>query len=99
MPGAEKLHDRAKQAFNRGAFSRATRLLDLAEKATDDPDLTARINLTRAYAEAETGAASAGVERCIRVLAQKELSEETLGLAWAELGLLRMRSGDTRPRA
>ena len=55
MPGAEDLHDRAKQAFNRGAFSRATRLLDLAEKATDDPDLTARINLTRAYAEAETG--------------------------------------------
>ncbi len=95
MPGAEDLHDRAKQAFNRGAFSRATRLLDLAEKATDDPDLTARINLTRAYAEAETGAASAGVERCNQVLAQTSLSDETFGLAWAELGLLRMRSGDT----
>lgn len=95
MPGAEELHDRAKQAFNSGAFARATRLLDLADEATDDPDLTARIDLTRAYAEAETGQAAEGVQRCTRVLDHPGLSAETLGLAWAQLGLLRMRTGDS----
>jgi len=95
MSGAEELHERAKRAFNRGAFARAARLLDLADQATDDPDLTARIDLTRSYAEAETSHATAGVERCNRVLAQAALSNETLGLAWAQLGLLRMRSGDS----
>ena len=95
MPGAEELHDRARHAFNSGAFARASRLLDRAASATHDPDLTARIELTRAYAEAETGHAAAGIERCGRVLVHDGLSNETLGLAWAQLGLLRMRSGDS----
>jgi tetratricopeptide (TPR) repeat protein len=94
VPDAEELHGRAKQALNRGAFTRATGLLDLASQSTQDRDLLARIDLTRAYAEAETGNASAGIERCDRVLATAGLDEETLGLAWAELGLLHMRRGD-----
>jgi tetratricopeptide (TPR) repeat protein len=91
---AEGLHDRARQALNRGAFARATGLLDRATESTHDRNLLARIDLTRAYAEAETGNAVAGIERCDRVLATAGLNEETQGLAWAELGLLHMRRGD-----
>ena len=45
-------------------------LLERARAATDDPDLTARIDLTLAYAEAETGHASTGIARCTGLLAQ-----------------------------
>ena len=98
MPGAGELHEQAKQAFNRGAFARAVRLLDRARAATSDPDLLARIELTEAYAEAETGHAPEGIERCGRVLQAPDLTDETRGLAWAQLALLRMRTGD-QPRA
>jgi tetratricopeptide (TPR) repeat protein len=94
MPGAAELHEQARHALNTGAFSRASRLLDRARAATRDPEQIARIELTRAYAETETGQASTGIERCTRVLRADGLSSETRGLAWAELGLLRMRAGD-----
>ncbi len=93
MPRADELHERAKRAVNSGAFPRAIGLLDRAVAASHDPSLTARIELTRAYAEAETGHASAGIERCTSLLG-RDLDDETRGLVWAQLGLLRMRSGD-----
>lgn len=95
MSGAETLYEQAKRAVNAGTFARASRLLDRAGDATRDPDLTARIQLTRAYAEAETGRPTEGIDRAARVLEEEGLSEETRGLAWAQLGLLRMRSGDS----
>ena len=98
MPGAEQLYEQAKQAVNRAAFPRAVRLLGLAGEATDDPELKARIEVTAAYAEAETGNAAAGIDRCRVVADTASLSDETRGLAWAQLGVLRMRSGAS-PRA
>ena len=95
MPLADELHARAKRAVNGGAFARAIGLLDRARAATDDPDLVARIDLTLAYAEAETGHASAGIARCTGLLEQ-DLASETRGLVWAQLGLLLMRSGDAQ---
>ncbi len=80
--------------MKRGAFTRATRLLDEAGESTGDRDLVARIDITRAYAEAETGHAVQAIERCDRVFRTEGLAEETLGLAWAQLGLLHMRRGD-----
>src|SRR6478735_3465583 len=94
MPGAAELHDRAKGAFNRGAFARASRLLDRAAEATRDPDLTARLDLTRAYAQAETGEAADSVDRCRDLLRRDGLTDETRGLIWAQVALLRMRTGD-----
>jgi tetratricopeptide (TPR) repeat protein len=94
MLGAEELHRQAKEAVNRGAFVRARSLLDRADAATGDPDLLARIDLTRAYVEAETGDPGAGRERCIGLLQVPELSAETRGLVWSQLGLLSMRTGD-----
>jgi len=95
MPLADELHARAKRAVNGGAFARAIGLLDRARAATDDPDLIARIDLTLAYAEAETGHAAAGIARCTGLLEQ-DLASETRGLVWAQLGLLLMRSGDAQ---
>lgn len=93
MPQAEELHEQAKRAVNSGAFARGIRLLDKADAASHDPNLTARIDLTRAYADAETGHASTGIDRCTGLL-ERDLDDETRGLIWAQLGLLRMRSGD-----
>jgi tetratricopeptide (TPR) repeat protein len=92
--GADELHRRAKEAVNRGAFVRARSLLDRAEAAADDQDLRARIELTRAYVEAETGDPVAGRERCARLLQVHELDDGTRGLVWSQLGLLCMRTGD-----
>ncbi|HET8960603.1 CHAT domain-containing protein [Nocardioides sp.] len=94
MLGADALHERAKSAVNRGAFVRARSLLDRAETATSDPDLHARIDLTRAYVEAETGEPVAGRERCAGLLDVPGLLDETRGLVWSQLGLLSMRTGD-----
>ena len=94
MLGGDELHRQAKEAVNRGAFVRAQSLLDRAEAATSDQDLRARIDLTRAYVEAETGDPLAGRERCARVLEAPELAAETRGLGWSQLGLLSMRAGD-----
>ena len=93
MLGAEELHRRAKQAVNRGAFGRAVRLLDRAASATHDPDLSTRIELTRAYAESETGRTGSGLTRCRSMLDRDDLLPETRGLVWAQCGLLQMRSG------
>ena len=92
--GADQLHQRAKDAVNRGAFERARSLLDRAESATRDQDLRARIDLTRAYIETETGDPIAGRERCSRLLDLSELEDQTRGLVWSQLGLLSMRAGD-----
>ena len=94
MVRAEELHDRARQAVNTGAYARGKRLLDRAAQLADDPDLSVRIATTRAYADAETGDAPAGIAACVALLEQEGLSEETRGLVWAQLGLMRMRTGD-----
>ncbi len=94
MLGAQELHRQAKDAVNRGAFVRARSLLDRAEAATRDRDLHARIDLTRAYVEAETGDPVTGRERCASLLKVSELESETRGLVWSQLGLLSMRTGD-----
>ena len=44
-----------------GQFSHARDLLELARLTTDDRDLLARIDLSLAYVDAETGAVDAGV--------------------------------------
>ena len=92
---AEQLHQQAKEAVNRGAFGRAVRLLDQAASSTSDPDLTARIDLTRAYAESEMGRTRAAVDRCEWMLGRDDIAAETRGLVWAQLGLLLMRSGES----
>ena len=93
MPRAVELLDRARRAATIGNHARAESYLDRAGALADDPDLTAQIEITRAYVEAETGDPLAGMERCLRVLDSPGLVALTEGKAWQQLGLLRMRTG------
>jgi tetratricopeptide (TPR) repeat protein len=93
MPSGEDLHHQATHALRRGSFGRAFGLLDRAASATHDPDLATRIELTRAYAESETGRTGSGLDRCLSLLDRDDLLPETRGLVWAQCGLLQMRSG------
>src|SRR4051794_32789360 len=99
MSRADVLHERAKAALNRGAFGHASTGLTRALDATRDPDLSARIELTRAYLEVETGEADAGRERCLQLLERPGLSDETYGMIWSQLGLLWMRAERTTRRS
>ena len=76
-----------------GRFVRARGQLEHARQITDDPDLVARIDLSLAYLDAETGAVDAGVDRCEALVADEGLSRLTRGLAWAQLALIRQRTG------
>ncbi len=77
-----------------GQFSHARDQLEVARLTTDDRDLLARIDLSLAYVDAETGAVDAGVARCQALVANERLAPLTRGLAWAQLALIRQRTGD-----
>ena len=77
-----------------GQFSHARDQLELARLTTDDRDLLARIDLSLAYVDAETGEVDAGVARCQALVSNQWLSPLTRGLAWAQLALIRQRTGD-----
>ena len=90
---AEDLYARALTATNAGRFPAARRLLDRAHTAAADRDLLARIDLTTAYVESETGSPARGLELALGVLDRACLSPETYGRTWSQLGLLYMRTG------
>jgi tetratricopeptide (TPR) repeat protein len=93
-PDAEELHARAVAAASAGRHDEALRLLVRARTATEDPELLARIDLTSAYAEAETGDATAAMARCRSVLEHAGTSPDVRGLAHSQLGLLWMRRSE-----
>ena len=95
MARAEQLLDRARHAANIGNHTRADRYLVQAARLTDDADLHAQVDITRAYVEAETGDPVGGIERCLKILERDDLSLATAGKAWQQLGLLRMRTGES----
>src|SRR5687767_6415116 len=76
-----------------GKFAHARDHLEQARLIARDPDLVARVDLSLAYVDAETGAVEAGVHRCETLVADTRLSELTRGLAWAQLALIRQRTG------
>ncbi len=92
---ADELLDRARLAASGGSYARATRYLERACAASTEPYVRARAEVTRAYVEAETGDPRGGLERCLRVLARHDLDPVTEGKAWQQLGLIRMRTGET----
>lgn len=91
---AEDLHSRAVTAGSAGRHDEARRLLVRARAATDDVDLLARIDLTGAYVDAETGDAAGAMERCRSVLQEPATSPHVRGLAHSQLGLLWMRRSE-----
>ena len=94
MVQAEELYLRARTYANRGSPARARRLLQRAGQLASSPDLTARIDLTGAYLEAETAGQRTGVALGEALLARPDLSDETRGLVHSQLGLMWMRMGE-----
>ncbi|MCW2849428.1 MAG: Tetratricopeptide 2 repeat protein, partial [Marmoricola sp.] len=95
MSRADVLLDRARRAANMGSYPRADRYLAQALRVADSPDLTAQVEITRAYVESETGDPVAGLERCVRLLDRDDLTTLTEGKVWQQLGMLRMRAGES----
>jgi tetratricopeptide (TPR) repeat protein len=95
MASADKLLDRARRAANIGNYPRADRYLEQANAVADDIDVEAQVEITRAYVQAETGDPAGGIERCLHILERDDLNQETAGKAWQQLGLLRMRTGES----
>ena len=62
---------------------------------TDDPDLQRAVELTRAYVEAETGDPAAASARCRDLLERDGLDRRDARADLAQLGLLRMRTGES----
>ncbi len=96
MPQAASLHHRAVEELRAGRFSRARTLLERALTQTDEPDLTARIELSLAYVEAMTGSPDEGRIACEALLRRPGLAQETIGLVWSQLGLLHHRRGERK---
>lgn len=96
MRSAEELHEQALAATNVGRFTVARRLLDRGAALADDPDLAARIALTRIYVDAETGRPDAALTAGLQLLASANdgLSRETLGRIWSQVALVRTITGD-----
>ncbi len=69
MARADVLLDRARLAASSGNYPRATRYLEQASATAHEPYVGARVEITRAYIEAETGDPVAAFERCLQVLA------------------------------
>lgn len=95
MPRADDLLVRARLAASSGHYSQAERHLQQALSNAQGTDVDARVEITTAYIEAETGNPAEAVQRCLQVLEQDDLHPETQGKAWQQLGLIRMRIGET----
>src|SRR5689334_7615049 len=95
MARASDLLERARRAASVGRYASAATALDAAQAASDDAALTAQAEVLRAYVESETGHPRDGITRLRRVLALPGLDPVTEGKAWQQLGLLRMRTGDS----
>lgn len=84
-------------ASNTGRYRAARRWYTLAlERSEPDQDLTARIEGSLAYVEAELGRPAEAMALCQRALARRGVSERTRGIVTSQRGLLRMRRGDAR---
>lgn len=90
---ARELHRRGVDAANTRRFAQARRALDTAAARTDDPDLRARIDGTRAYVLAQTGEPDAAAQLCRRAIARPGLHPDTQAVLAGQLGTLLMHGG------
>ena len=90
---ARELHRRGVEAANARRFATARRALDSAAARTDDTELRARIDGTRAYVLAQSGHPSDAERLCRDALSRPGLSAETVALLSGQLGTLLMHGG------
>ena len=94
MLTAAVLYDRAVDHGNAGRHAAARKLLAAASARSDDPDLSARIDGTLAYIDAETGSPDAAIARCVGALSSAAISPHTRAVLTSQLGLIELRRGD-----
>ncbi|HET6152407.1 MAG TPA: CHAT domain-containing protein [Marmoricola sp.] len=94
MDDAEDLHQQAVAATRENNHATALVLVARARANATDKDLLARLDITAAYAEAETGNLSEAIRLCDSVAASTGITPLTRGLATSQLGLLHTRNGD-----
>ena len=96
MPAAPELHQRAVTRLNDGDYDGASQLLQRARDIATNPDELARIDLTAAYIQAQTGTVRASFPVYQSLLARPGLSPETQGMIWSQLALMHKYVGDHR---
>ncbi len=96
MPDAPQLHQRAVTRMNDGDYDGALGMLEQARGLTEEPDLIARIDLTRAYIRSQTTGMREGFAACHALLQRPGLSAETKGLVWSQMALMHKYVGDHR---
>ena len=93
MLTAEELHRRAVEAVNHGRVRLAGRLLERAAERSTDPDLLARLGVSRAYVAMELGDLETATRLCHESLARPALGTTDRGVALSQLAMLHMRAG------
>ncbi len=93
MLSGEELLRRGREAAWGGQIAAAKQLLRRALRRSEDPELTARIELSLAYVVGESGDPEAAELVCRRIISA-HLSDRVAGIGWSQLGLLRLRVGD-----
>jgi tetratricopeptide (TPR) repeat protein len=80
--------------MNRGRYERARSLLENARKATDDPDLLTRVELSLAMVWSELGDSPAAVAVCEAGLRRPDIADSTVGLLHSQMALIFMLQGE-----
>lgn len=93
---ATHLHQRGLELSHAGRLAAARQTLRRALERAEDEDTRARIELSLAYTESETGTAEDGLRRCQQALTRTGVTPHVQGLVWSQLGMLQMRAGDGR---
>src|SRR4051812_13749356 len=95
MARADDLLDRARRSASIGNHVQASRYLERVGALPGDADVEVQVEIIRSYIEAETGDPAGGIQRCLTIFDREDLSREMAGKTWQQLGLLRMRIGES----
>ena len=93
MLTAQELYDRGVAASSAGRLPAARRYFRQAAARSTDADLSALVEVSAAYLDAEKGDVAGAIHRLGEVLARDSLSARTRGVARSQRGLLHARSG------
>jgi CHAT domain-containing protein len=95
VQSASDLHQAGLEAIVVRRLPRARRLLDRARGATTEPDLSARIDASRAFVSAEEGDLAGALKLCEDALQVEGVTLETQGVLHCQQALILLRQGDT----
>ena len=94
MRSAQQLHQAGLEALVGRRLPEARRLLDRARSLTDEPDLSARIEASRAFVTAEQGDLAGAVALCDDALTFHPITVATAGVLHCQRALLLHRMGE-----